>query len=152
MSNRSIEVRPALYDEVFQIRDTIVGARVLAEMPLPEVEEPWAIQYTLDLIRDGLVFVAVVDRAVVGVAILAVQHWPWNRVAKFLENIHLWVEPKHRKGGTGLKLIALMKARAKELNMPLSLRISFPDGAAETKDRLLRMQGFTYLGGTFWLK
>ena len=63
MSNRTVEVRAARYDEVFQIRDTIEQARVLAEMPLPEVEEPWAIQYTLDLIRDGLVFVAVVDRA-----------------------------------------------------------------------------------------
>lgn len=152
MSNRTVEVRTARYDEVFQIRGSIEQARVLSDVALPEVEEPWAVQYTLDLIRDGLVFVAVVDKAVVGAAILSVCHWPWNRNAKFLENNHLWVEPKHRKGGAGLRLIQAMKARAQELQMPLSLRITFPDGAADTKDRLLRMQGFKYLGGTFWSK
>ena len=152
MSNRSIEVRPAAYDEVFQIRDTIVGARVLSEMPLPEVEEPWAIQYTLDLIKRGFVWVAVTDRTVVGVAIVDQLHWHWNRGAFFLENSHFWVLPKHRKGGTAIRLLKCMKDRAKELGLPLSIRITHSDGAVDTKDRFMKMQGLKQVGGTFWFQ
>jgi hypothetical protein len=83
---------------------------------------------------------------------LARQQWPWNRSSFFLENLHFWVSPKHRKGGVAIKLLQLMKARAKELQMPLSIRVTFSDGAADLKDRFIRMQGFKYLGGTFWAK
>lgn len=152
MSNRQVEVREAAYEDVFQIRDAIEAARGLSDIALPPVEYPWAVQYTLDLIRDRLVFVAAVDREVVGVIIGAVCHWPWNRDAKFIENIHFWVAAKHRKGGTGVKLLRALKARAQELQMPLSIRVTFSDGAADTKDRFLRMQGFKYIGGTFWSK
>ena len=152
MSNRTVEVRAARYDEVFQIRDTINEARLTSDIPLPEVEEPWAIQYTLDLIRFGFVWVAVTDKQVVGVAIVNKLHWQWNRGAFFLENSHFWVLPKHRKGGTAIRLLQCMKDRAKELGLPLSVRITHSDGAADTKDRFLKMQGLKYLGGTFWFQ
>jgi GNAT superfamily N-acetyltransferase len=145
-------VRTGRYEDIVGICRTIESARVLMKMELPPAEYPYAMHYSLDIIAQGLCWVAEADSKIVGVAMLDRRTWPWAPSAKFLENIHLWVEPGCRKGGTAAKFIEKMKARAKELNLPLSLVLTFPDGCEQAKDRFARMQGFRYMGGSYWCK
>lgn len=152
MSNRTPTVRDAAFADVIGICRTIEKARALMQMDLPEAEYPYAMQYTLDIIAQGFCWVVVVGGEIVGVAMVDRHHWPWNRKAQFLENIHLWVEPEHRKGGSAAQLIEKMKARARELDLPLRLVLTFPDGAEAVKDRWATRQGFRYMGGSFWCK
>ena len=152
MSNRGITVRAAHYDDVLGIVTTIERARHVMTRELPEAEYPYAMQYTLDLIAQGLCWVAVVSNDIVGVAMLDQRTWPWNRKETFLENVHFWVEPIHRSGGTAALLLSSMKARAKDLNQPLRVVLSFPDGNEKVKDRWARLQGLEYTGGAFWCK
>lgn len=152
MSKRLAEVRLASLDDILGIRDTIEKARALAHEFLPEAEYPYALQYTMDLIAQGLCWVAVADGKVIGCAMADRGHWPWNRKAVFLDAMHFWVEPQARRGGVATGLIAAMRAKAADLGCPLRINITYPDGNAEIKDRMMRMAGFQYLGGSFWCK
>ena len=152
MSNRIADIRPAVHDDLFGIRDALEYGRTIAGRELPEGEFPFFLQYTLDLIAQKLVFVAVVGNDVVGIIAADWAHWPWNRKSLFLDCKQFFVQPAFRKGAAASKLLTAMKERARELNMPLQLSITYPDGAEEYKDRFLKMQGFEYTGGNFWCK
>lgn len=150
MSNRTAEVRPANLDDILGIRDTLEATRAVAVWPMPETEYPWALQYMMDLIAWGFAWVVVIDRQIVGVAMVDRAVWPWNRRAAFLDVVHLWIEPAYRTGGTGDKLLNAMRARADELALPLQLSITFPDDSGPAKDRWARMHGLKQTGGNFW--
>lgn len=150
MSSRSTTVRPAEMHDIMEIVATIERARELSPVPLPPAEYPFAMQYTLDLIGFRQVWVVEVASRVVGCAMVAIHHWPWSRHARFMDAIHFWVEPEFRSGGAGLKLLEMMKVAAEAEKLPLRVAITYPDGDARLKDRLMQMQGFTYIGGSFW--
>jgi GNAT superfamily N-acetyltransferase len=143
-------VRPAQFEDVFQIERTLLDAARLAEFPVPPVERPYAVQKLMDLIAVKLIWVATVDNlSVVGVIVLSHHVWPWNRQQWHLVNDHFWVDPAYRKFGTAAKLLQCAKDCAKELGKPLYLDFSFGGIDADLKDRFAKMQGFTYNGGRF---
>jgi GNAT superfamily N-acetyltransferase len=151
MSNRIAVVRPATFEDVFAIERTVTEmAWPNADIPLPEPERPYVVQYGLDLIARRLVHVAEVETVIVGCIMLDTHHWPWNRKSWYLENQHFWIEPKFRKGGVAAKLIAAAKATADDMKMPLRLCFTSDGRDADLKDRFMRMQGFKYQGGNFF--
>lgn len=152
MSNRldaKVIVRPATYDDILGVRDTIELARTLAESWLPPAEYPFCLQYTFDLMNRGLVWVAAKSDDVVGVIMLDEFTWPWSRQFKFYENVHFWVEPKHRKGGAGSKLLDAAKRHAQLNKMPFRPRLTYGSSDATLIDRWMKAQGFTYVGGNY---
>jgi GNAT superfamily N-acetyltransferase len=145
-----VQIRPAQFEDVFQIERTLLDAARLAEFPVPPVERPYAVQKLMDLIAVRLIWVATTEEnAVVGVIVLSHHVWPWNRQAWHLVNDHFWVDPAYRKFGTAAKLLQCAKNCAKELGKPLYLDFSFGGIDADLKDRFAKMQGFTYNGGRF---
>lgn len=152
MSNRVADIRPAHYDDIMGIVTTIEHARQSMTRHVPEAEYPYAMQYTLELIGQGQCWVVVASETIVGVAMLEQRHWPWNRRAAFLENVHFWVEPAYRRSGVAAKLLRAMREKALDMGLPLRIVLSFPDGAEAVKDRWARMQGLEYTGGAFWCK
>lgn len=152
MSNRSVVViRKAIYADVMAIERTITDvAWANADIPLPAPERPYVLQYGMDLISRGLVYVAEVETTIVGCIMLDTPHWPWNRKAWYLENAHFWIEPTFRKGGTAAKLIDAAKSTAVEMKLPLRLCFTSDGRDADLKDRWMRMQGFKYQGGNFF--
>jgi GNAT superfamily N-acetyltransferase len=143
-------IRPALYEDVFQIERTLLDAARLAEFPVPPVERPYAAQKLMDLIAVKLIWVATTEEnLVVGCIVLSHHVWPWNRQAWHLVNDHFWVDPKYRKFGTAAKLLGCAKQCARELGKPLYLDFSFGGIDADLKDRFAKMLGFTYNGGRF---
>jgi predicted N-acetyltransferase YhbS len=145
-----MRVRPANFEDVFEIERTLLDAARLAEFPVPPVERPYAVQKLMDLIAVKLIWVATTeDNTVVGCIVLSHHVWPWNRQQWHLINDHFWVDPKHRKFGTAAKLLQCAKDCASELGKPLYLDFSFGGIDADLKDRFAKMQGFTYNGGRF---
>jgi GNAT superfamily N-acetyltransferase len=148
-------IRPAMFEDVFQIERTLLAAARSAEFPVPPVERPYAIQKLLDLIAVKLIWVAAetcgksAGEKIVGCIVLSHHVWPWNRQAWHLVNDHFWVDPQYRKFGTAAKLLACAKQCAQELGKPLYLDFSFGGIDADLKDRFAKMQGFTYNGGRF---
>jgi GNAT superfamily N-acetyltransferase len=152
MSNRldaKTIVRPATFDDILGVRDTIELARTLSEQWLPPAEYPFCLQYTFDLMNRGLVWVAVEGKAVVGVLMLDTYTWPWSRQFQFLENVHFWVEPKHRAGGVGKKLLDCAKKQAALMKMQFRPRITYASKDSDLIDRWMKSQGFVYTGGNF---
>jgi predicted N-acetyltransferase YhbS len=141
-------VRPAVFEDVFQIERTLLKALAMGWFSEP-IEQPYAYKKLLDLIGFRLAWVAEVDGNIVGCLILSNHYWPWNSKNWHLAQEHLWVEPEFRKGGTAAKLIACGKECARELGRKLVFNISFGGEDADLKDRFVKAQGFTYIGGRF---
>jgi GNAT superfamily N-acetyltransferase len=143
-------VRPAQFEDVFQIERTLLDAARLAEFPVPPVERPYAVQKLMDLVAVKLIWVAATeDNTVVGCIVLSHHVWPWNRQHWHLVNDHFWVDPAYRKFGTAAKLLECAKQCAYSVGRPLYLDFSFGGIDADLKDRFAKMQGFTYNGGRF---
>jgi GNAT superfamily N-acetyltransferase len=144
-------VRPAVFEDVFEIERTLLDAARMAEFPVPPVERPYAVQKLMDRVAVKLVWVAICSESehVVGCIVLSHHVWPWNRQHWHLVNDHFWVDPQYRKFGTAAKLLQCAKDCAKELGKPLYLDFSFGGIDADLKDRFAKMQGFTYNGGRF---
>jgi hypothetical protein len=97
-------IRPAQFEDVFQIERTLLDAARLAEFPVPPVERPYAVQKLMDLVAVKLIWVAATeDNTVVGCIVLSHHVWPWNRQHWHLVNDHFWVDPQYRKFGTAAK-------------------------------------------------
>jgi GNAT superfamily N-acetyltransferase len=150
MSNRLVEVRQATWADATRILPTLELAREAAETPWPAPELPYAIQYTMDLANQGLMFVAVVSDDIVGTIILDAFCWPWNRQQKYLTNVHFWIERPYRSGGTAQRLLTEAKRVADHLQMPLMIELSSGGIDQDLKDRFVRMHGFKPVGGKFY--
>lgn len=148
----SARARAADQGDILGIWQTLEKALAQAPDFYPKPELPYALQYIMDLIAQGLVFVAVNrDDEVVGTVVLDWAHWPWNRGARFLVNQHFWVEPLWRSGGTAIKLLSMAKRRAQALGQDLMLETSMLDADTGKKERFIEKNGFTTIGGKFFL-
>lgn len=148
MSDRRAEVRQATWVDCPAITATLL--RALAELDsYPEPELPYACQYIMDLAAQDLALVATVGDEVVGTLILEPHTWSWNRNARFLTNIHFWVERPYRSGGVAQRLLTEAKRIADQLWLPLVLELSSGGADHELLDRFVRIQGFRQVGGKF---
>ena len=151
-------VRVADVRDTFGMLDTLTIALSQSETGYPAPDMPYAAQAMMDLIAQGLVFVAV-DSAdkVVGCLALDSARWPWtapnNPEGWHLYNQHFWVEPAYRGAGIARALLALAKGRAESwvvrpdyIGVPLVIDVSMLDGDTGLKERFVKMCGFTYIG------
>lgn len=155
--SRKTHIRMATFADVVPVHATLEKARALLDTPFPAPDMPYALQVLLDLVAQNFLCVAVDGHgSIVGVMALDVCSWPWchpnNQNGKYLYNQHFWVEPSHRSGGAGVKLLDWAKRRAVEANLPLMIEMASLDGAVDKKDAFVKGSGFEYLGGKFFRK
>jgi GNAT superfamily N-acetyltransferase len=152
MSNRldaKVIVREGRFEDIIAIKDSLERALMERDRDLPPPEYPYALQQIFEQMGRGMVWVAAKGEEIVGVLILNTYTWPWNRQHVYLENEHLWVEPKHRRGGVASKLIDFAVAFAKLKGMPFQPRITYGSSNTALIDRWMRSKGFEYVGGNF---
>lgn len=149
MSDRQIEIIDAVLEDALKIEATLISAQQASPTPLPFPERPYAVQAMMDSIAQGLVGVAKQSDKVVGVVVLGWWGWPWNRQVKWLVNMHWWVEPEYRSGGTAKKLLDWAKNKSDELQLPLRLEITYGGEDAGKLDTFIKRQGMEYTGGSF---
>lgn len=149
-------VEPATYEDAFGILETMKLAHAESVTPYPELDMPYAVQATLDLIAQGLVAVArgPSRSRIVGCLMLDVARWPWthpnNPKGLHLYNQHFWIEPRYRRGGVARDFLRFAKALSDERQVPLVIDISSMSDDAELRDRFVRISGFAYTGGKFF--
>lgn len=142
-------VREAMFADLDAIAETLMQAHAEASYALPEPELPYALKYILDLMAQGLVWVADVEGKVSGVLMIDAVTWPWNSKIKHAENVHFWVEPAHRSGGVAQKLLARAEKKCRAANIVFMPRLTYGSSEAESIDRFMRINGFEYIGGNF---
>jgi GNAT superfamily N-acetyltransferase len=146
------DVRPARLDDITGIWATLQEClNAYAPSFYPPVEMPYALQYMLDLIAQGLVLVAVnPDDDVVGVIVLDWAVWPWNRQVRYLYNQHYWVEPLWRGYRVAAKLLDGAKQIATAHDVKLLIETSMEDADTGKKERFIEKNGFRGIGGKFF--
>lgn len=152
MSNRldaKVIVREGRFEDIIPIKESLELALMERDRDLPPPEYPYALQQIFEQMGRGMVWVASKGDEIVGVLILNTYTWPWNRQYQFLENEHLWVEPKHRRGGVASRLFDHAAVFAKLKGMPFYPRLTYGSSDAEPIDRWMRLKGFKYVGGNF---
>ena len=141
--------------DVFAMIDCLEQARLLPDTPYPYPDMPYYAQALLDQIAQGLA--VVLERSpgeIVGCMVLTQARWPWtapnNPHGYYLMNEQWWIDPKHRRGGWGIKFLKWARMVADQREMGLMIDLSTPDDNEKAKDRFVRGQGFKYLGGKFF--
>lgn len=127
MSKTNIEVRQAVYEDLNGIHET---ARIGFEESgghLPDAEYPYILQFILQQISAGLVWVAVdLDtEEVIGCTMLSVNHWPWNRQVQFFQNDHLFVLDGYRGTNAADDLVTAIKRHAAEHDAQLLINFTY---------------------------
>jgi GNAT superfamily N-acetyltransferase len=152
---RRTKVRLAHFDDVMATYACIERGRLSVDTPWPPPDLPYAAQALMDLMAQGFVAVATDPVGqIVGAIALDVTSWPWchpdNPKGHYLYNQHFWVDPTHRRGGAGIRLLDWAKGRADEAGLPLMIELTSLDANVEEKDRFVKSRGFSYLGGKFF--
>jgi predicted N-acetyltransferase YhbS len=113
----------------------------------PEVHEPSMLVWVSNTLTSGYTIVAEKSGRIVGSLALTDFQFPWNP-RYYLTMEWFYVTRGFRDNGTADALIKAAHAFADEGKMPILAGLTSAKDP-ELKDRLMRMKGYTYLGGTF---
>lgn len=120
-----------------------------AAVNLPAAVPAVTIHWILSIIEQGFVIMGVAeDGAIAGSLAMKPAWFPWAPGVKFVENAWWYVAPPYRKGGLGIHLVEQCIAYANANKFPFMLSI-LSGLNTDTKDRLCRKLGLTYVGGVF---
>jgi len=114
----------------------------------PEADEARAINWISRTLSEGYVMCVDLSGRIVGTMALTSYQFPWSP-KWFLYLEWLYVQKKYREMGAFDALMTAAHAFADDKNAPILLGINSGGEAIEIKDRLLKMKGYQYLGGTF---
>lgn len=119
----------------------------------PEVDQRSMLAWVADVLSRGYVIVAEKSGRIVGSIALCDFQFPWNP-RWYLSMEWFYVSPAFRENGTADALIKAAHAFA-DTGKPGGISILAGLTSAKhaaVKDRLMRMKGYTYMGGTFMRK
>lgn len=152
-SKQVVQIRRANQEDIIRIFKVIKEALGDTGLRYPPVDRDTAITWISDVIRyDGLVYVAEVSGRIVGSIGFQPMEFPWADKAHknrwYYANVWLYVHQGYRKYGTAEALINKAKIFAKSAGVLLAVGTTLEKNS-ELKERFLRMQGLTYVGGSF---
>jgi predicted N-acetyltransferase YhbS len=114
----------------------------------PEADEARAINWIARTLAEGYVMCVDLSGRIVGSMALTSYQFPWSP-KWFLYLEWLYVQKKYRELGAFDALMKAAHAFADDKNAPILLGINAGGDNIDIKDRLLKMKGYQYLGGTF---
>lgn len=114
----------------------------------PEADQAMAINWISRTLKEGYVMVVDDSGRIVGSLALTSYQFPWSpKWYLYLE--WLYVQKKYRHHGAFDALMKAAHAFADDKNAPILLGINAGGDTVDTKDRLMQMRGYHYVGGTF---
>jgi predicted N-acetyltransferase YhbS len=151
-----IILRRATTCDAIKIFHVIREAFEATKLDYPGIDEDAAVKWIIDVLSNhGVVFLAEKNGRLVGTLGLQPMQFPWVDPSKpeswYLANAWFFVQPRFRKNGTADHLIKKAQEYADKNGAFLSVGMFLERGAA-LKDRFLKIQGFTYTGGSFIYK
>lgn len=112
-----------------------------------EYDEIKGMLWLLSIIEEGFLAVADMSGRIVGAACASPFMPPWSR-QWMLDMEFLYVDPACRADGVARELVRAVEAFADKVNLSITFGIQTGE-RVDTKDRLMKIAGFTYTGGNF---
>ncbi len=140
----TVRIRRAVPDDLNKI--FILLQMMGEEVSLFPVDLPHALSNIKDVLHNGIVFVAEVDRVIVGsIGIVRTSFWYSKAIA--LKDTWMYIDPDFRNSSIALRLLRKAKEAAKELSLPLIVGV-FSLDKTDRKNHLYRRL-FTPIGEFF---
>lgn len=143
----TIKIRPAKPYDVANICRLLEQAYDDSGGIYPEVHAPSMLRWVTETLQSGYVVVAEKAGRIVGSMSLTDFQFPFSP-RWYLTMDWFYVHRGFRENGTADALLSAAQAFADEGNMPIFAGLTSAKDA-KLKDRLMRMKGYTYMGGTF---
>lgn len=112
-----------------------------------EYDEMKGMLWILSIIEEGFLAVADMSGRIVGAACASPFLPPWSR-QWMLDMEFLYVDPNCRADGVARELVRAVEGFADRVKLPLIFGMQTGE-RVDTKDRLMKIAGFTYTGGNF---
>lgn len=100
-------------------------------------------------LKQGMLFVATLEGHVVGFVLGICSPYIMNKNYLAGAELAWWVEPEHRKGSTGIKLLKAIENSAKDLGVKMWSMMSLESVEPEKMDRLYKALGYTQAERTY---
>jgi hypothetical protein len=140
------KIRKAKPTDVLALLELMKESHIDAAQPFPPVDDMDCINWILNLINLGGVWIAIVDKKIAGSIGCSVDTFSWNRKSAFVGNEWYYVRPQYRKGyDIAKQLIKIAKQTATEAKLPFIFSIN--SGKDKRIDLFVERQGFQYMGG-----
>jgi GNAT superfamily N-acetyltransferase len=144
-----IVLRPLNRFDMADVELLFQDAYATVDWDLPRYDPDHCWMMLIDLARRGLVVVATCEGRVIGIIALHEACWPWNGAAKFLENVHFFVDRRRRTHGVAGKLLQAAKQISDANGLPLRIAMTFGTDPVKLA-RWGKMNGLKVLGSNFW--
>lgn len=143
----SITIRQAKAYDVANLCRLLEQAYEDAGDIYPDINETSMLNWVTGTLTSGYTIVAEKSGRIVGSISLSDFQFPWSP-KWYLTMEWFYVHRNFRENGTADALITAAHAFADKGKMPIMAGLTSAKDP-ELKDRLMRMKGYTYLGGTF---
>lgn len=148
MTNQ-IKIRQAEPLDVSNLTRLLLQAHHDQENLYPDPDEYMALNWVTTVISEGYVLVAEKAGRLIGTVAVTNYRFPWSRTW-YLYVDWIYVSKSFREGGVFDALLKALHAYADQGKKPVPIFGGISSGKdPRLKDRLMKMNGYHYLGGQF---
>ena len=147
MSDPTIRVRRAVPKDVVNIAKLLNSGWKEQIVEYAPIDDLRGFRWLLAIIEEGFLAVADLNGRIVGATCASPFKPPWSH-RWMLDMEFLYIMPTFRQAGVADGLINAVQGFADEVKLPMTFAIQTGEKPL-VKDRLMKMAGFTYVGGTY---
>jgi len=147
MGTPKIQVRRAVPKDIVNICKLLTGGWNEQTVEYAPIDDLRGYRWILGIIEEGFVAVADLNGRIVGAACASPFLPPWS-TQWMLDMEFLYIMPNFRKAGVADTLVKAVEGFADTVKLPLIFGIQTGDRPL-VKDRMMKMAGFTYVGGNY---
>ena len=147
MADKKIVIRPAEPKDNVNIFKLLMKGWNEQVVEYAPVDDLRGYLWILRIIEEGFLAVADLSGRIVGAACAQPFRPPWSR--EWMADMEfLYIDPKFRADGLHRELLRAVESWADKVNLTVIFGIQTGE-QVDTKDRLMKIAGFTYVGGNF---
>ena len=147
MSTKKIQVRKAEPKDVVNIVKLLKNGWSEQTVDYAPVDDMRGYRWLLTIIEEGFLAVADLNGRIVGAACASPYMPAWS-LQWMLDMEFIYVLPSFRDAGVTSNLIEAVQGFADKVKLPMTFGIQTGD-RPEVKDRLMKIAGWTYVGGNY---
>jgi len=143
----TIQVRKAFPKDIVNICKLLTGGWKEQTVEYAPIDDLRGYSWMLGILEEGFVAVADLNGRIVGAACASPFLPPWS-LQWMLDMEFLYIMPKFRGGDVSQGLIKAVEGFADKVKLPMVFSIQTGEKPL-VKDRMMKMAGFTYVGGSY---
>ena len=93
------------FDRIMEMMIDFANSSPYAPQRDPEYNDTWVRRLLCSFMHEGCILLAEHEEQVIGMLIAQIQPDPWLPEIKTLKEVAWWVDPEHRMGSAGYKLL-----------------------------------------------